>query len=55
MRSWMALPGGVIFDRDSPHYRDLLDDYYLDHTTFEVPFQIPSIIANGEERWVIER
>jgi penicillin G amidase len=47
-----ALPGGVIYDRRSPHYRDLLDQYYLQERHFDAPFSVPEIIAAGEERWV---
>ena len=47
-----ALPGGVIFDSRSPHYRDLLDNYYLPEKHFDVPFSVSDINANGELRWV---
>jgi penicillin amidase len=47
-----ALPGGTIYDRDSPHYRDLLDEYYLQNRHFDAPYSTPEIIAAGEERWV---
>src|SRR5262249_35921236 len=46
-----ALPGGVIYDSRSPHYRDLLDTYYLPHAYFAAPFDISDIVANGETRW----
>ena len=48
--SW-ALPGGVIFDGRSPHYRDLLDDYLLDKQV-DAPYSIDQIVAAGESRWV---
>jgi penicillin amidase len=47
-----ALPGGTIYDRSSPHYRDLLDDYYLKNEQFDAPYAIPDIVAAGEERWI---
>jgi hypothetical protein len=47
-----ALPGGVIYDRASPHYRDLLDNYYIPQTHFDAPFTVPDIVAHGEDRWV---
>jgi penicillin amidase len=47
-----ALPGGAIFDRRSPHYRDLLDHYYLTDQHFDVPIAIAEIVAAGESRWV---
>jgi penicillin G amidase len=46
-----SLPGGAIFDRRSPHYRDLLDRYLTDES-FDVPIAIPDIAAAGETRWV---
>lgn len=47
-----ALPGGAIFDRRSPHYRDLLDRYYLTGELFDAPIAIADIVAAGELRWV---
>ena len=47
-----ALPGGVIYDSRSPHYRDLLDNYYLAHTHFDAPFTVPDILQVGESRWL---
>ena len=47
-----ALPGGVIFDSRSPHYRDLLDNYYLPEKHFDAPFTVSDIVANGELRWI---
>ncbi|MCX5745455.1 MAG: penicillin acylase family protein [Proteobacteria bacterium] len=46
-----ALPGGVIYDKRSAHYRDLLDQYYLPETHFDAPFTLDQIIAAGETRW----
>jgi penicillin amidase len=45
------LPGGVIFDSRDPHYRDLLDKYYLPEVHFDAPFSVPQILENGEYRW----
>jgi penicillin G amidase len=45
------LPGGVIFDSRSPHYRDLLDQYYLPEKHFDAPYAIADIVTNGEVRW----
>ncbi|HEX4420364.1 MAG TPA: penicillin acylase family protein [Kofleriaceae bacterium] len=47
-----ALAGGVIFDTRSPHYRDLLDQYYLTDRTFVAPDSTAQIVAAGETRWV---
>ncbi len=46
-----ALPGGVIYDKRSPHYRDLLDIYYLPLQHFDAPFTLNQILTNGESRW----
>ncbi|MBV8761425.1 MAG: penicillin acylase family protein [Deltaproteobacteria bacterium] len=46
-----ALPGGTIYDSRSPHYRDLLDNYYLPMTHFDAPYTVPEIVAAGESRW----
>ncbi len=47
-----ALPGGVIYDPSSPHYRDLLDNYYLPERHFDAPYSVSEINAAGENRWV---
>ena len=47
-----ALPGGVIFDSRSPHYRDLLDTYYLPEQHFDAPYLTDELIRDGESRWV---
>jgi penicillin G amidase len=49
--SW-SLPGGVIYDPRSPHYRDLLDTYYLPNKHFAAPYSLDQIVAAGESRWV---
>ena len=45
-----ALPGGTIYDSTSPHYRDLLDTYYLPLQHFDAAFSIDEIVAAGESR-----
>ena len=51
-----ALPGGAIYDSRSPHYRDLLDNYYLPETRTSMrPYSIPEIVAAGESRWEFHR
>ncbi len=50
--AWMALPGGTVYHRDSPHYRDLMDDYYIPGGHFAVPFTTEEIVDAGEERWL---
>jgi penicillin G amidase len=47
-----ALAGGVIYDRRSPHYRDLLDRSYLTDQAFEAASSTEQIVAAGEARWV---
>lgn len=46
-----ALPGGVIYDSRSPHYRDLLDQYYLPMAHFDAPYTLKQIVEAGESRW----
>jgi penicillin amidase len=47
-----ALPGGAVFDPRSPHYRDVLDGYYLPERQFAAAFSTDQIVAAGESRWV---
>jgi hypothetical protein len=47
-----SLPGGTIFDRRSPHYRDLLDRTYLTDQLVDAPIAPAAIVAVGESRWV---
>jgi penicillin amidase len=54
MKVKWALPGGTIFDSRSPHYRDLLDKYYLKNLHFDAPFEPAEIAAQGKERWTFE-
>jgi len=52
IRARMALPGGVVFDPKSKHYRDLMDGYYLTESHFDIPFTVAEIVSHGEERWI---
>jgi penicillin G amidase len=47
-----ALPGGTIYDRRSPHYRDLLDRAYRADALIAAPSTIAEINGAGETRWV---
>ncbi|ACY14316.1 penicillin acylase family protein [Haliangium ochraceum] len=51
LRARMALPGGVIFDKSSEHYSDLLENYHLAQEHYSVPFTTAEIVEAGEERW----
>jgi penicillin amidase len=51
LRARMSLAGGAIFDRASPHYNDLLEDYHLANQHFDMPFTTAEILAAGQERW----
>lgn len=46
----MALPGGQIFDRRSPHYRDLMDLYWSKNQYFDLPFSTDEIVTAAESR-----
>jgi penicillin amidase len=48
------LPTGTIFDKASPHYRDLLDMYYLPQVHFDAPYLVPEIVDAGESRWLFQ-
>lgn len=48
------LPGGVIYDPKSPHYRDLLDMYYLPEQHFDAPYLVSEIVRDGESRWLFQ-
>nr|MDQ3370094.1 penicillin acylase family protein [Myxococcota bacterium] len=50
LRVRLELPGGTVFDRRDPHYRDLLDGY-LRGAPFDVPTELAEINRNGESRW----
>ncbi len=50
-KTMFALPGGITFDRSSPHFRDLLETYYIRNQYFELPFLIATIVEKAETRW----
>jgi len=50
-RTRIALPGGQINDRDSGHFRDLMDDYWSVNEYFDLPWSTDEIISNAETRW----
>jgi penicillin amidase len=52
-RARLAIPGGTIYDPSSPHFRDLMDNYYIPNDHFDVPFTTAEIVEHGEGRWVI--
>ena len=54
LRIKWQLPGGVVFDSRSPHYRDLLDRTYLPEAHLDVPLSIPEVAAAGEARWTMQ-
>jgi penicillin amidase len=49
--TYFALPGGLIFDRESPHYRDLADEYYMKNLYFVFPYRAETVVEKAEERW----
>ena len=53
VRARFQLPGGAIYNPSSPHYRDLLDNYYLTEQHFDLPFTTEEVVAAGEERWLL--
>lgn len=53
IRMRLEHPGGVVFDRRSKHYSNLLEQSYLPEQHFDVPFATADIITQGEERWVM--
>ncbi len=50
-RTRIALPGGQINDRNSGHFRDLMDDYWSINQYFELPWSTDEIIEQAESRW----
>lgn len=53
IRSWNAIPGGQVHDHDSPHFRDLLDEYWLDWGRYEVPFHPEQVAGAAEEHLIL--
>jgi penicillin G amidase len=50
VETWFALPGGEVFNRASPHYRDLMDQYWSVNEYFEFPFYTQQVIEAAEAR-----
>jgi penicillin amidase len=46
----IALPGGQVFDRSSPHFRDLVDEYWRHNQYFDLPWTVSEIIDHAETR-----
>ncbi|HVK65735.1 MAG TPA: penicillin acylase family protein [Polyangium sp.] len=53
-RSWNALPGGVVWDSQSPHFRDQAE-LWRKNQTRRVPFLLPEVVAAAESRMVMTR
>jgi penicillin amidase len=49
--TYFAIPGGQIFDRTSPHYRDIADEYYMSNQYFVFPWTAETVVEKAEERW----
>lgn len=52
-RTRIAVPGGAVYDRASPHYRDLVDEYWRHNRYFDLPWLVDQIKANVEARTLI--
>lgn len=50
-----AFPGGAVYDPSSPHFRDIMDEYYVRDAQFDYPFATAEIVDHGEERWVLRQ
>jgi penicillin G amidase len=55
IRMRLEHPGGVVFDRRSKYYSNLLEQSYLPEQHFDVPFVTTDIVTAGEERWVFRQ
>lgn len=53
VKSWNALPGGQVHDRESPHYDDLVPGF-MKNEAFAVPFAKDDVAANLESLAVVE-
>jgi penicillin G amidase len=49
--TYMALPGGQSSHRDSGHFRDLMDAYWVRNEYFPMPWTTEEIIGDAETRW----
>nr|AYM54226.1 penicillin amidase [Sorangium cellulosum] len=52
-RAWNAIPGGNVWDAESPHFRDQAE-LWRKNQTHLVPFLLPDVIAAKESRAVVE-
>jgi len=52
--AWNALPGGAIWDPQSPHFRDQAE-LWRKNEARKVPFLLPDVIAAAESRIVVTR
>lgn len=53
-RAWNALPGGAVWDSQSPHFRDQAELWRRNQTR-QVPFLLPDVVAAAESRIVVTR
>ncbi len=51
----IALPGGEIYDRNSGHFRDLMDNYWSVNKYFILPWTTAQIIDTAESHWRFRR
>ncbi|MDC3952346.1 penicillin acylase family protein [Polyangium jinanense] len=51
-RSWNALPGGVVWDSQSPHFRDQAE-LWRKNQTRQVPFLLTDVVAAAASRIVV--
>lgn len=52
IRVRLQIPGGTVFNRASPYYRNLMDNYWQPGEYFDVPHTIDEITASARERHV---
>lgn len=53
-RTLLAIPGGQVMDTGSPHWRDLMDEYWSVNEYFELPWTVEQVIEHHEQRWRFE-
>jgi penicillin amidase len=51
-RAWNAIPGGAVWDPDSPHFDDEAA-LWRKNTTHAVPFRVEDVVAAKESRFVL--
>jgi len=44
-----AFDGGEVYDRSSPHYKDLMDQYWSQNQYFDLPYTTDEIIGKAED------